>query len=189
MKYHDIKTNNMENGDGLRAVIWLSGCDHHCVGCQNTDTWSHDLGELFDSEALHKISDELDKDYISGITITGGDPLSIMNRDYVFNLIHWIHTMYPSKTIWLYTGYTYEELLQFVHFSILDGIDVIVDGEFTESLKDTSLMWRGSPNQRVIDIKKSIISGEVYSHIPLEDQVKNLIYDGTLHFNNMIYPI
>ena len=107
MNYHDIKHDDMNNGPGLRVTLFVSGCDHHCKECQNPETWSTESGIPFDKEAKDEIFEQLDKDYISGITFSGGDPLNKNNRAEVFTLIHQIRNKYGStKSIWIYTGYT-----------------------------------------------------------------------------------
>ena len=157
MNYHNITHCDMKNGDGLRVVLWVSGCTHHCKGCHNPQTWDPDSGILFDADAETELWDELDKDYISGITFSGGDPLAPCNIETVSRLIRYIRARYGnSKTIWVYTGYTIEELLA-KNLSILKCIDVIVDGEYVEELRDTNLEWRGSSNQRVIRVKEEIL--------------------------------
>lgn len=110
MNYHNITKDDMKNGDGLRVVLWLAGCEHHCPGCQNPITWDPDDGLEFDDTAKKEIFDQLDKDYISGITFSGGDPLHPANVNGVLELIEEIKQKYPDKTIWLYTGYTWEQL-------------------------------------------------------------------------------
>ena len=173
----------MNNGSGLRVVLWLSGCNHHCKNCQNPQTWDVNSGILFDESANEELFRELGKDYISGITLTGGDPLHENNLDEVISLIKEIRERFPSKTIWLYTGYVVKlvehrmvdldynivcgysfmtenpsknAIDNFKRASIIGGVDVVVDGEYKEELRDVSLHWVGSSNQRVIDIKKSI---------------------------------
>lgn len=174
MNYHDIMTNNMDNGDGLRVILWLSGCNHHCKGCHNPQTWDPNGGKLFDDEALHKIEMELNKEYISGITFTGGDPLYPDNREEVFNLILYLKEKYPNKTIWLYTGYTWDYIISHILIpkDIFLNIDVLVEGKFIEEYRDTSLMWRGSYNQLVIDCKKTVKNNYFpISHIPFENAI------------------
>ena len=183
MNYHNITYPDMNNGDGLRVVLWLSGCNHHCKNCQNPQTWDVNSGILFDESAKEELFRELGKDYISGITLTGGDPLHENNLDEVISLIKEIRERFPSKTIWLYTGYVVKlvehrmvdldynivygysfmtenpsknAIDNFKRASIIGGVDVVVDGEYKEELRDVSLHWVGSSNQRVIDIKKSI---------------------------------
>ena len=158
MRYHNITYDDMLNGDGLRVVLWVSGCSHRCPECQNPITWDPDCGLEFDDAAQKELFSYLARPYISGVTFSGGDPLFPKNRAEVLNLIKKIRLLFPLKTIWLYTGYTWEEI------SELDGIeliDVIVDGRFDFSKKDNKLHWRGSSNQRVIDVKKTLLSGRV----------------------------
>lgn len=165
MNYHNITHDDLKNGDGLRVVLWVSGCEHHCPECQNPQTWSYDSGIEFDDNAKEEVLNELRKDYISGITFSGGDPLSPYNVVPVYDLILTIRQLFPQKSIWIYTGYTFEELLK-IHYSrkILENIDVLVDGEYKKDLRDIQLKWRGSSNQRVIDVPKSLISEKVVLH-------------------------
>lgn len=143
----------MLNGDGLRVVLWVSGCSHCCKECHNPITWDPAGGILFDESAKQEIFGQLDKPYISGITFSGGDPLHAANRLDVRNFIVEIKEKYPEKTIWLYTGDIWENI---VHYSIMPYIDVLVDGEFQINKKDNKLLWKGSSNQRVIDVKKTL---------------------------------
>ena len=147
----------MLNGDGLRVVLWVAGCDHCCKDCQNPMTWDPDGGLLFDEQAKQEIFDELEKDYISGLTFSGGDPLHSANRLDVLNLAIEVREKYPNKTIWLYTGYDWEDIYD---KPIAQYIDVIIDGEFETENKDVKLLWKGSSNQRVIDVKKSLIKDD-----------------------------
>lgn len=143
----------MLNGDGLRVVLWVAGCSHCCKECQNPITWDPDGGILFDEAAKQEIFDQLEQPYISGITFSGGDPLHAANRLEVRNLMQEIKEKYPDKTIWLYTGDSWENIL---HYPIMQYVDVLVDGEFKVELKNTKLRWKGSSNQRVIDVQKSL---------------------------------
>lgn len=143
----------MLNGDGLRVVLWVAGCTHCCKECQNPVTWDPDGGILFDSAARQEIFDQLDKPYISGITFSGGDPLHTANRLDVRQLMEEIKKRYPDKTIWLYTGDVWEDIL---HYPLMKYVDVLVDGEFVNDLKNTKLHWRGSSNQRVINVPESL---------------------------------
>ena len=160
MKYHNITKDDMKNGDGLRVVLWLAGCEHHCPGCQNPITWDPDDGLEFDEVAKKEIFNQLDKDYISGITFSGGDPLNENNRFVVCDLIKRIRSKYKNtKSIWIYTGYTWEEIIEEawpILTAILEDTDVIVDGTFEENLADINYHWAGSTNQRVIDVQRSI---------------------------------
>lgn len=168
-KYHNITKDDMLNGDGLRVVLWMSGCEHHCKGCHNPITWDPEDGLEFTEETKKELFDELDKDYIAGITFSGGDPLATYNVKFTKKLICDIRDKYPKKTIWVYTGYTLEELLKKedpAYTDILFLIDVLVDGKFIEDKKDNKLLWKGSSNQRVIDMPSTnakIIDGKMWS--------------------------
>lgn len=171
----------MNNGDGLRVVLWLSGCSHHCYNCQNPQTWNPNSGIPFDESAREELFMELGKDYISGLTLTGGDPLYEKNLDTVLDLINKIHLLFPNKTIWLYSGYTWEECQPFSEDGLLKGsnfapnlqkilqkrykiisqCDVMVDGRYIDSQRDITLKWRGSSNQRVIDTQKSLKENKI----------------------------
>lgn len=155
MRYHNITKDDMRNGDGLRVVLWVAGCSHCCKDCQNPMTWDPDGGLLFDENAKREIFEQLDKSYISGITYSGGDPLHHANIKDILQLASEIKSKYPNKTQWLYTGYTWEEIFE---EPIVNYLDVLVDGEFKTDLKDNTLMWKGSTNQKVIDVKKTLAS-------------------------------
>ena len=150
MNYHNITKDDMLNGDGLRVVLWVSGCSHRCKGCQNPITWDPNDGLPFDEAAKEEIFAELDKSYVSGLTLSGGDPLFPGNRDAITALVKEVKTKYPTKTIWLYTGFSWEEIED---LSLIPYLDVVVEGKFVEELKDTTLHWKGSSNQRVITVK------------------------------------
>ncbi len=143
----------MLNGDGLRVVLWVAGCTHCCKECHNPITWDPDSGILFDGAAKQEIFSQLEKPYIHGITFSGGDPLHSSNRMDVRALMEEIKQKYPDKTIWLYTGDSWEDIL---HYPMMKYVDVLVDGEFKIDLKDTKLLWKGSRNQRVIDVQASL---------------------------------
>ena len=156
MNYHDIKHDDMNNGPGLRVTLFVSGCDHYCNGCQNPETWSTKSGIPFDDTAIEEIFEQLNNDYISGITFSGGDPLNENNRVEVCSLIHQIRLKYgKSKSIWIYTGYTWEEIVNTLT-PVLLGVDVLIDGMFDKNLADVNYHWAGSTNQRVIDVQKSL---------------------------------
>lgn len=185
INYHNITHDDMNNGDGLRVVLWLSGCSHHCHNCQNPQTWNPDSGIPFDESARQEIFNELSKDYISGITFSGGDPLHENNLDEVLKLVQEIRISYPNKTIWLYTGFTWDSIMNYkstnkftekdVLFNfhikkdlemiqrknIIKLCDVLVDGEYIEKQRDLSLKFRGSKNQRVIDVKQSLAQNKI----------------------------
>ena len=157
MRYHNITKEDMLNGDGLRVVLWFAGCAHHCKNCQNPITWDPEGGLPFDESARQEIFEELEKDYIRGITFSGGDPLYVGTREGLFELIQEIRGRYPRKTIWLYTGYLWEEIC---HLELIPYLDVVVDGRFVEELKDNNLPWKGSSNQRVIDVQTTLRLGK-----------------------------
>lgn len=152
MNYHNITHDDMLNGEGLRVVLWVSGCLHHCKNCQNPETWDKNSGIKFDADAVKEIEEELNKEYISGITLSGGDPLFIENRETITELCKYIKNKYPDKTIWVYTGYKYEEISD---LEIMNYIDILVDGEYQDNNRNIELKWCGSTNQRIIDVKSS----------------------------------
>lgn len=161
MRYHNITKDDMLNGEGLRVVLWTAGCEHQCPNCQNPITWDACGGLEFDTDAKAEIFEELDKAYISGITLSGGDPLLISTRDEMTLLLKEIKEKYPNKSVWMYTGYTWDDVKK---LTIMQYVDVLVDGRFVNELKDNSLKWRGSSNQRVIDVQQSIALGQIVLH-------------------------
>lgn len=161
MRYHNITKDDMLNGDGLRTVLWLSGCSHCCYKCQNPITWDPNGGLAFDEEAKKELFEALGKSYISGITFSGGDPLYLGNRLELLELVKEIKEKFPTKTMWLYTGYLWEEIKG---LELVSYLDVVVDGEFIYGQMDANLKWKGSANQRVIDVQKSLAKAEVVLH-------------------------
>lgn len=162
MRYHNITKDDMLNGDGLRVVLWVAGCNHCCKGCQNPVTWDVDGGLKFDEAAKKEIFAQLDHKYISGITFSGGDPLHPANRSEIRQLAMEIKEKYPAKTIWLYTGYLWEEIAE---MPIMEYLDVVVDGPFLLERRDVKLLWKGSDNQRVINVRATMDSGDIYKPI------------------------
>ena len=146
MRYHDILKDDMRNGDGLRVVLFVAGCEHKCKGCHNPVTWDVNGGLKFDADALLEICDELEKEWVSGITLSGGDPLHPKNREDVTVLCKCLKKSYPDKTIWMYTGYDYDEV---AGLEVMKYVDVLVDGKFVEELADVTYPWAGSRNQTV----------------------------------------
>lgn len=159
MRYHNITKDDMLNGEGLRIVLWVSGCDHGCKGCHNPITWDPNGGIVFDTAAQNELIEALDHDYISGITFSGGDPLYLGNRKDVTELAKLIKERFPNKNIWLYTGYRWEEISA---LPVMQYIDVLVDGRFVEDLRDPKLHWKGSFNQRIIDVQRSVKNSSLY---------------------------
>ena len=153
MNYHNITKDDMLNGDGLRVVLWVSGCNHHCKNCHNQITWNENEGLTFDESAEKEIYQELEQEYIDGVTFSGGDPLFPGNRDAITSLAQKIKNRFPLKTIWCYTGYLWEEVKE---LEVMKYIDVLVDGRFIQELADPQLHWKGSSNQRVIDVQQSL---------------------------------
>lgn len=158
MRYHNITNDDILNGDGIRVVLWVSGCEHKCFNCQNPITWNENDGLIFDKIAKNELYENLEKDYIKGITFSGGDPLHKSNIFEITNISKEIKQKFIKKDIWLYTGYTWEEIY---NLEIIKYLDVIVDGKYVDSLKDENLHWRGSSNQRVIDVKKTVKSNKI----------------------------
>ena len=170
MRYHNITTDDMLNGDGLRTVLWVAGCTHCCKECQNPITWDVNGGVPFDEAAKQELFEKLNHDYISGITFSGGDPLHPLNREPVTALAKEINKTFPDKTIWLYTGFLWEDLQ---NEEILKYIDVLVDGEFMVDLLDTKLKWCGSSNQRIIDVPASLDAGKVILYVNNSENAVN----------------
>lgn len=164
MNYHKIEAASIENGLGFRVVLWVAGCEHHCGGCHNPETWDYDGGKPFDGQAMQALLDALEKEWVAGVTLTGGDPMAPENRDTVIVIIQTIRELLPDKNIWLYTGYQ-TEIEDYTNHrdkhSITRLCDVVVDGAYVEELRDITLPWRGSSNQRVIDVKKTILNGQI----------------------------
>ena len=164
MYYGNIKYYDISNGDGVRTSLFVSGCNHHCKGCFNEVAWDFDYGKEFSYNTLKEILDSLKPDYIAGLSILGGEPLDYKNINAVSTIVEVVRKSFPNKSIWVYTGYTYEELLERNNLFtslILNKIDVLVDGKFIEELKDISLKFRGSSNQRIIDMNKTRELGEI----------------------------
>lgn len=156
MNYLKIDNCNMNNGDGLRCVVWVTGCEHKCDGCFNPETWDKNNGDEWKDKQTNQIFNILSQDWCSGVTFTGGDPLHPCNRDKIHELCEYIHnTMH--KSVWIYTGYKYEKLDK----AYLSNIDVLVDGRFIEEQKSPFAHWVGSSNQRVIDVQESLKQNKV----------------------------
>lgn len=152
MKYLNILDCDIIDGDGVRVTLFVSGCPHRCRGCHNPESWDAFSGKEFTEETIERIEKLLDRDFVDGLTLSGGDPLFFQNRPEITKLCKRIKEKFPQKTIWLYTGYEYEEVRA---LEVFDYVDVVVDGPFKIDLRDVSLAFRGSPNQRIIDVKKS----------------------------------
>ena len=163
MNYHNITKDDMKNGDGLRVVLWVSGCDHHCKGCHNPQTWEFDSGIPFDTNAMNELLNALDKPYIQGLTLTGGNPID--SGPEILAICSDIKKRFPNKDIWLYSGYTFDEIKsRAVGEFILEYIDVLVDGPYIEEQRDITLPFRGSKNQRLIDVKETLKQGQIIQY-------------------------
>lgn len=163
MNYANIKYNDIANGEGIRVSLFVSGCTHHCKNCFNKETWDFNYGKPFTKAEEDKIIQELKPDHINGLTLLGGEPMEPANQKCLLEFVKRVKQIYPNKTIWCYTGYLFDqELLQpsraFCPFTkeFLSYIDILVDGEFKEELKDITLRFKGSSNQRIIDVQKSL---------------------------------
>ena len=157
MNYADIKTVDIQDGNGVRVSIYVSGCHFHCKGCHNQEAWDFKYGKEYTKDTEQYIIELLNHEYISGLSILGGEPLEFQNQKELANLAEKVKEVYPNKNIWCYTGYTWEEL----DGIDLSCIDVLVDGEFELNNRDITLAFRGSSNQRIIDVKASLDSNKV----------------------------
>ena len=171
MNYGEIKNYDIANGEGVRVSLFVSGCTHHCKNCFNPETWSFEYGKPFTKETEDYIIECLSPDYIDGLSLLGGEPFEPQNQEVLLPFLRKIKNELPNKNIWCYTGYLFDrELLsesrarcEFTD-EMLSLIDVLVDGEFVQALHDISLAFRGSSNQRIIDVQKSLETGEIKLH-------------------------
>ena len=160
MNYHKIEKTSIANGPGVRCVLWAAGCRCKCPGCHNPETWDFNSGKPFDETAKQELFDALSKPWIQGLTFSGGNAIDSPYQ--IFLLAKEIRSKFPNKDIWLYSGYTYEQIAQSREkFEVLRYIDVLVDGPYIESQRDVTLAFRGSKNQRLIDVKQTLSSGEI----------------------------
>lgn len=167
MYYGNIKKSDIANGIGVRVSLFVSGCTHHCKGCFNEETWDFKYGEIFTKKTQEQIFQWLEPPYISGLTVLGGEPMEYVNQQELLPFLKEVKRRFPKKTIWCYTGYIFEkDLLERMvpkwryTKPLLECIDVLVDGPFVEELKDITLLFRGSSNQRLIDVPKSLAAGK-----------------------------
>lgn len=168
MNYADIKYCDVANGLGVRVSLFVSGCTHHCKGCFNEVTWDFNYGNPFTENEINQILDYLSPDYITGLSLLGGEPFEYVNQQGILPLLRKVHERFPSKDVWCYTGYDYEKDILGRMCNewpetkeMLSYIDVLVDGEFKEELKNLSIRFRGSSNQRIILVKPSLEQGVV----------------------------
>lgn len=167
MKYATIKKYDIANGPGVRVSLFVSGCNHHCKGCFNEEAWDFNYGNCFTDETIDEIIEALKPDYIKGLSLLGGEPFEHINQQGLLPLLKKVKELYPNKTIWAYSGFLYEELLKMKYKEtqeILDLIDVLVDGKFDIDLKDPLLYFRGSSNQRIIDMNETRKNKQIVLH-------------------------
>ena len=167
MNYHNIKTDDMLNGDGLRVTCLISGCSLGCFNCQNPQTWDFNSGILFTEETMQEILYDLSKPYIKGLTLSGGHPLDPHNAPKVLEIVKRVkmvfpNMVFPNKDIWIYSGYEWEDIIKDETLrEIMRYTDILVDGAYIDELRDISLPFRGSSNQRIIDVPKSLEQNKV----------------------------
>lgn len=174
MRYAQIRSMDVSNGEGVGVSLFVQGCPLHCKNCFNSDTWDFNGGKEWTEESKNKFLKLIDRPYIKRVSFLGGEPLAEQNVDGILSLIQEIRSTFPDKTIWLYTGYNFTELInrpkyplgenweiKFLQQAIIELCDVIVDGRYIDEQKDITLRFRGSKNQRIIDVQKSLNSREV----------------------------
>lgn len=178
MNYGEIKKCDIANGEGVRVSLFVSGCTHHCRGCFNPETWDYSFGKPFTSETEQEILTALSPVYISGLSLLGGEPFEPVNQEILVPFLTKVKAKFPEKNIWCYSGYLFDkELLnesrarcEFTD-KMLSMIDILVDGEFMLDKKDIGLAYKGSSNQRIIDVKKSLASGETCIYTPKSGKI------------------
>ena len=168
MNYAKIKKCDVANGPGVRVSLFVSGCTHHCKNCFNKEAWDFNYGNCFNEQAECEVLEALKPDYIQGLSLLGGEPMEKANQEGLLPLVKKVKEAYPNKSIWCYSGYTFDDQIltwkandNEVTKELLENIDYIVDGEFVDELKNPSLKFRGSSNQRIIDVQNSIKNGTV----------------------------
>lgn len=179
MHYATIKECDVANGPGVRVSVFVSGCNHHCKGCFNEIAWNFEYGNEFTEETINKVLKDLDKDYIEGLSLLGGEPLEYSNQKGLLPLIKKVKEKFPEKSIWCYTGFDFEKDVMGNMYKnwdetkeLISNIDVIVDGKFEQELKNPSLKFRGSSNQRIIDVPKSVKENKVIWADLDKDEIK-----------------
>ena len=175
MRYAQIRSMDISNGEGVGVSLFVQGCDRHCFNCFNSETWDFNGGKEWTEEAKNKFMELIDRPYIRRISVLGGEPLAEQNLDEVLSLIKEIRISFPEKTIWLYTGYELSEIIKQEQYEKVSGIpdvwskrweiiklcNIVVDGEYIDEQKDLTLKWRGSKNQHVIDVKQSLAQNKM----------------------------
>lgn len=172
MNYADIKKIDVANGEGVRVSVFVSGCNHHCKGCFNECAWDFNYGKEFSEKEEQQIIDYMNHDYISGLSLLGGEPLEPRNQEGLLPLVKKVKEKFPNKNIWCYTGFDFEKDVvgkmakdNETTRELLKYIDAIVDGKFEEDKRDLKLQFRGSSNQKIVDVKKSLQTGQIVKEI------------------------
>lgn len=180
MNYATIKKFDIANGPGVRVSLFVSGCTHHCKGCFNSEAWDFFYGSEFDGKVEEEILNALSPDYITGLSLLGGEPFECVNQRGLLPFLKKVKECFPQKTVWCYTGYLLESQLLSesrarceVTDEMLSLIDILVDGKFEEDKKNISLLFRGSENQRIIDLNKTLKTGQTVLWEGLKDEVKH----------------
>lgn len=178
MNYGEIKSFDIANGEGVRVSLFVSGCTHHCKNCFNKETWDFNFGNPFTKEVEDNIIEMLAPDYIDGLSLLGGEPFEPQNQRALLPFLRRVKEKFPDKSIWCYTGYLFDDELLSASRArcectdeMLSLIDVLVDGEFVQELYNITLAFRGSENQRIIDVQKSLESGSICEYIPMSGQI------------------
>lgn len=173
MNYAEIKTNDIANGEGVRTSLFVSGCRHHCPECFNYMTWDFDYGNPFTDDVKNKIFSDTEPKWIAGLTVLGGEPFEPENQRPLLDFLKEFKQKLPNKNIWCYSGFTFEEItgrvssraFTDVSMQLLEMLDILVDGRFVKEKKNIMLKFRGSENQRIIDVKKTLQAGEVVIYL------------------------
>ena len=178
MNYAEIKNVDVANGPGVRVSLFVSGCPHHCPGCFNPESWDFGYGRPFDQEAMDKILRLLMPNHIKGFSLLGGEPFAPENQKAVLDIVRRLKDEYPDKEIWCWTGYTWEELMRPGEtpdkLELLQLIDILVDGRYLKDQHDSLLQFRGSRNQRILDVPRSLAAGRPVVWAKLHDQERDI---------------
>ena len=162
MNYEKIDKCSVSNGLGVRTVLWISGCNIHCKNCHNQSTWDFNSGIPFTNDTMQEILYDLSKPYIKGLTLSGGHPLDTHNAPKVLEIVKRVKMVFPNKDIWIYSGYVWEDIIKDdILKEILKRTNVLVDGAYIDELRDITLPFRGSSNQRIIDVQESLKQNQV----------------------------
>ncbi len=187
MNYALIRKNDIANGPGVRVSLFVSGCRHHCKGCFNPETWNFSYGKPFGEETIAEILSALDHGHITGLSLLGGEPFEPENQEMLVRLTSAVRESFPDKTIWCYSGFSFEnELLAgkvgdpAIARALLSNLDVLVDGKFMEELKNPALLFRGSSNQNIIDVQKSLMENRL---VPLAGKWERAMGSGNIYEN------